>query len=85
MGKRANGEGTIYYRKDRKKYYGYFWIDLPDGTRKREAVTPDKERRVVSARLTEAMAQANNKSYIIKNDTTIKDLVFLRYYPAMGG
>jgi integrase len=38
MGRRGNGEGTIGLHRPSGRYMGRYWIDAPDGTRKRKTV-----------------------------------------------
>ncbi|MGH8902637.1 MAG: hypothetical protein ACRDYA_13415 [Egibacteraceae bacterium] len=55
-GRRANGEGTIYRRKD-GRYEGAAYFRTTSGTRKRIRVY-GKTREAVHASLTEAMTKA---------------------------
>jgi integrase len=59
MKRKANGEGTIFKRKD-GRWSAQTYITMTDGTRKRVSVTKP-EREAVKARLDEIMAQEKSK------------------------
>lgn len=68
MGRRSNGEGTLFKRKD-GRWSGQAYVTLPNGTTKRICIT-GRSHEVVKTKLREAINQENrNVPYIEKNWT----------------
>lgn len=74
MSKRGNGEGTIYYSEKLNKWVGQFTAGKKDnGKINRKSVYGDT-RKEVKEKITKALADVQNNSFIEKNDTTISML-----------
>ncbi len=73
---RGNGEGSIYYRKDIKKWIATYWVENPDGTKHLEYIKGEKNgnRKDVATQLANVQAQINNKEFIIKNEVPFEEL-----------
>jgi hypothetical protein len=57
MSRRANGEGSVSRVKDRDLYVARFYVDLPDGTRKRRKLYA-KTRQEAHNKMVEALGNA---------------------------
>lgn len=74
MGKRGNGEGTIYYSEKLNKWVGQFVAGRKaDGKLNRKSVYGNT-RKEVKEKMTRALAKIQDKTYIDKNNTTIAEL-----------
>lgn len=74
MAKRGNGEGTIYYSEKLNKWVGQFTAGRKlDGKLNRKSVYGNT-RKEVKEKMTIALADVQNKSFIEKNDTILYDL-----------
>lgn len=76
MAKRGNGEGTIYYSEKLNKWVGQFTAGRKtDGKLNRKSVYGNT-RKEVKEKMTQALADVQNKSFIEKNDTTLSTLMY---------
>ena len=76
MSKRGNGEGTIYYSEKLNKWVGQFVVGRKEnGKLNRKSVYGDT-RKEVKEKITQALAEIQNKTYIEKNDITVYNLGF---------
>ena len=74
MSKRGNGEGTIYYSEKLNKWVGQFTAGRKnDGKINRKSVYGDT-RKEVKEKITKALADVQNKTYINNSNTTLYDL-----------
>lgn len=74
MSKRGNGEGTIYFSKKLNKWVGQFTAGRKaDGKLNRKSVY-GKTRKEVKEKMTKALADVQNKSFIEKTDITVYQL-----------
>lgn len=74
MGKRGNGEGTIYYSEKLNKWVGQFVAGRKaDGKLNRKSVY-GSTRKEVKEKMTKALAKIQDKTFIDKNNTTIAEL-----------
>ena len=74
MAKKGNGEGTIYFSEKLNKWVGQFTVGRKaDGKLNRKSVYGNT-RKEVKEKMTKALAEVQNHSYIEKNDITISTL-----------
>ena len=74
MGKRGNGEGTIYYSEKLNKWVGQFTAGRKaDGKLNRKSVYGNT-RKEVKEKMTKALAEVQSKSFIDKSDITVEML-----------
>lgn len=74
MAKRGNGEGTIYYSEKLNKWVGQFTAGRKlDGKLNRKSVYGNT-RKEVKEKMTTALADVQNSSFINKSDITISQL-----------
>lgn len=74
MAKRGNGEGTIYYSEKLNKWVGQFTAGRKsDGKLNRKSVYGNT-RKEVKEKMTIALADVQNNSFINKSDITISQL-----------
>jgi len=74
MAKRGNGEGTIYYSEKLNKWVGQFTAGRKnDGKINRKSVY-GSTRKEVKEKMTKALSDVQNKSFIEKNNVTISEL-----------
>ena len=74
MGKRGNGEGTIYYSEKLNKWVGQFVAGKKaDGKLNRKSVYGNT-RKEVKEKMTKALAEVQNNTFIEKNDITVYEL-----------
>ena len=66
MKRRANGEGSLYLRKD-GRWCGRYYVTFPDGARKRQQVF-GPTREVAARKLYDAIARANNYVPIYRDE-----------------
>lgn len=72
--RRGNGEGTIYYSEKLNKWVGQFTAGRKsDGSLNRKSVY-GSTRKEVKEKMTTALSQVQDKSYIEKNDITVLTL-----------
>lgn len=75
MAKRGNGEGTIYFSEKLNKWVGQFTAGRKaDGKLNRKSVYGNT-RKEVKEKMTKALADIQNKTFIEKSDTTLIELV----------
>lgn len=75
MAKRGNGEGTIYFSEKLNKWVGQFTAGRKsDGKLNRKSVYGNT-RKEVKEKITKALAEVQNKTFINKNDTTLIELM----------
>jgi integrase len=68
MGRRSNGEGTLFQRKD-ERWSAQAYVTLSNGTKKRICIT-GRDHNIVKTKLREALAKEHRKiPYIEKNWT----------------
>lgn len=74
MGKRGNGEGTIYFSEKLNKWVGQFTAGRKaDGKLNRKSVYGNT-RKEVKEKMTKALAEVQDNTYIEKSDITLYDL-----------
>lgn len=74
MAKRGNGEGTIYYSEKLNKWVGQFTAGRKsDGRLNRKSVYGNT-RKEVKEKITKALAEVQDNTYIEKNDITLYEL-----------
>ena len=74
MGKRGNGEGTIYFSEKLNKWVGQFTVGRKaDGKLNRKSVY-GKTRKEVKEKMTKALAEVQTNTYIDKTDITVYQL-----------
>ena len=77
MSKRGNGEGTIYYSEKLNKWVGQFTAGRKvDGKLNRKSVYGNT-RKEVKEKMTKALADVQNKTFIEKNDITLIEIINL--------
>ena len=77
MGKRGNGEGTIYYSEKLNKWVGQFVAGKKaDGKLNRKSVYGNT-RKEVKEKMTKALAEVQNNTFIEKNDITLIEIIDL--------
>lgn len=74
MAKRGNGEGTIYYSEKLNKWVGQFTAGRKDDGKLNRKSVYGNSRKEVKEKITKALADVQNKTYIEKNDITISML-----------
>ena len=75
MAKRGNGEGTIYFSEKLNKWVGQFTAGRKaDGKLNRKSVYGNT-RREVKEKITKALADVQNKSFIEKSNITLMELI----------
>lgn len=75
MGKRGNGEGTIYYSESLKKWVGQFTAGRKDNGKLNRKSVYGNTRKEVKEKITKALAEIQNNTFIEKNDVTLIDVV----------
>lgn len=74
MAKRGNGEGTIYFSEKLNKWVGQFTAGRKaDGKLNRKSVYGNT-RKEVKEKITKALAEVQENTYIEKNDITLYEL-----------
>ncbi len=74
MAKRGNGEGTIYFSEKLNKWVGQFTAGRKtDGKLNRKSVYGNT-RKEVKEKMTKALAEIQDNTYIEKNDITLYEL-----------
>lgn len=74
MSKRGNGEGTIYFSEKLNKWVGQFTAGRKaDGKLNRKSVYGNT-RKEVKEKMTKALAEVQENTYIEKNDITLYEL-----------
>lgn len=77
MGKRGNGEGTIYYSEKLKRWVGQFTAGVKtDGKINRKTVY-GKTRKEVSEKIIKSQNEVNNEIFIDKDNVTLKEIIEL--------
>lgn len=75
MGKRGNGEGTIYYSESLKKWVGQFTAGRKDNGKLNRKSVYGNTRKEVKEKITKALAEIQNDTFIEKNNVTLIDIV----------
>ena len=76
MGRRSNGEGTLFQRKD-GRWSAQTYVTLTNGTTKRICIT-NRDRNIVKTKLQEALSNEQRKISYIEKDWKISD--YLDYW-----
>ena len=75
MGKRGNGEGTIYYSEKLKRWVGQFTAGVKaDGKINRKTVY-GKTRKEVAEKIIKKQNEVNNETFIDKDNVTLKEII----------
>ena len=74
MSKRGNGEGTIYYSEKLNKWVGQFTAGRKENGKLNRKSVYGSTRKEVKEKMTKALADVQNKTFIEKNDITISML-----------
>jgi integrase len=72
--RRGNGEGTISRHPKRDLFMGRFYVELPDGTRKRRTVY-GKTRKAVVEKMNEALANQSKGIVLDDENLTVGEFV----------
>lgn len=75
MSKRGNGEGTIYYSEKLNKWIGQFTAGRKDNGKLNRKSVYGNTRKEVKEKITKALAEIQNKTFIEKNNITLIDLM----------
>ena len=74
MAKRGNGEGTIYYSEKLNKWVGQFTAGRKDNGKLDRRSVYANTRKQVKEKMTKALSEIQNKTFINKSDVTISQL-----------
>lgn len=74
MGKRGNGEGTIYFSEKLNKWVGQFSAGRKENGKLNRKSVYGKTRKEVKEKMTKALAEIQTKTFIEKNDITLEEL-----------
>lgn len=74
MGKRGNGEGTIYFSEKLNKWVGQFTAGRKDNGKLNRKSVYGNTRKEVKEKITKALAEVQSKTYMEKNNITISML-----------
>lgn len=74
MAKRGNGEGTIYYSEKLNKWVGQFTAGRKDDGRLNRKSVYGNTRKEVKEKITKALSEVQDNTYIEKNDITLGEL-----------
>lgn len=74
MAKRGNGEGTIYYSEKLNKWVGQFTAGRKDNGKLNRKSVYGNTRKEVKEKMTIALADVQQNTYINKNDITLYEL-----------
>lgn len=74
MAKRGNGEGTIYYSEKLNKWVGQFTAGRKANGKINRKSVYGNTRKEVKEKITKALADVQNNTFIEKNDTLLYDL-----------
>lgn len=71
MAKRGNGEGTIYYSEKLDRWVGQFVAGRKDNGKVNRKSVYGKTRKEVKEKITQKLAEIQNKTFIDKSDITV--------------
>lgn len=74
MSKRGNGEGTIYFSEKLNKWVGQFTAGRKENGKIDRKSVYGNTRKEVKEKITKALADVQNKTFINKTDITIYDI-----------
>lgn len=74
MARRGNGEGTIYFSETLNKWIGQFSAGRKDNGKINRKSVYGSTRKEVKEKMTKALAEVQNKTFIEKNDMTLEEL-----------
>lgn len=74
MARRGNGEGTIYYSEKLNKWVGQFSAGRKDNGKLNRKSVYGNTRKEVKEKMTKALADIQDKTFINKSDITISQL-----------
>ena len=77
MAKRGNGEGTIYYSEKLNKWVGQFTAGRKDNGKLNRKSVYGNTRKEVKDKITKALAEIKNDSFIEKDNTTLLEIIHL--------
>lgn len=75
MSKRGNGEGTIYFSEKLNKWVGQFTAGRKENGKIDRKSVYGNTRKEVKEKITKALAEIQNKTFIEKNDAILIDIV----------
>lgn len=75
MAKRGNGEGTIYYSEKLNKWVGQFVAGKKDNGKINRKSVYGNTRKEVKEKMTKALADVQNDTFIEKNNAILIDIV----------
>ena len=75
MSKRGNGEGTIYYSEKLNKWVGQFTAGRKDDGKLNRKSVYGNTRKEVKEKITKALAEIQNNTYIDKSNLTLIEVV----------
>ena len=76
MSKKGNGEGSIYYSEKLNRWVGQFTAGRKDNGKLNRKSVYGKTRKEVKEKMTKALADVQNNTFIEKNDTTLSTLMY---------
>lgn len=77
MSKRGNGEGSIYFSEKLNRWVGQFTAGRKDNGRLNRKSVYGNTRKEVKEKMTKALADIQNKTFIEKTDITLIDIITL--------
>lgn len=77
MSKRGNGEGTIYFSEKLNKWVGQFVAGRKDNGKLNRKSVYGNTRKEVKEKMTKALAEVQNNTFIEKNDITLIEIIDL--------
>ena len=75
MSKRGTGEGTIYYSEKLNKWVGQFTAGRKDNGKLNRKSVYGNTRKEVKEKITKALAEIQNNTYIDKSNLALIDVV----------
>lgn len=75
MAKRGNGEGSIFYSEKLGRWVGQFTAGRKDNGKLNRKSVYGKTRKEVKEKVTKALAEIQNQTFIEKDDITINEIV----------
>lgn len=75
MGKRGNGEGTIYYSESKKRWVGQFTAGIKENGKINRKTIYGKTRKEVSEKIIKAQNDINSNTFVDKNNVILIELV----------
>ena len=74
MGKRGNGEGSIYYNENLKRWVGQFTAGYKDNGKLNRKTVYGKTRKEVATKINEKQNEINNNTFVDKSNVIFYEL-----------